>query len=488
MAVAAAVKVVAFVEDYQPAAVEELRLLEVGDEELLRELLAEGASIKGPLTAARQTRDPHSHPQPHQQQPQAHQQLPPPAVLCTRSRTYALRAQETSNALLLCAPPPPPPNDDDAEMLDTHDNNNNMLRVVGVKGSYWELAETAPKTDELERLLAESVYTEADDNEEGEDERMAYGDPRRMYTFNELLERVQASDHELRLALSSLHALPLPPHTRLVHPSVSSHVLRLLLLSATELGLPLSSPLTVSRLAPAMTGVRKELVEHGLRMFGRERWEGVGEGGEGWVVDGEKVCAFYGVGILQKTTRWKLEDFMAAWKEAVPEVSDSRPHFPQHTLHQTQQAQHSTAQHTTPCLLGFMFLCGRLLHNANSDTHAVRASRIMHATHTHTRTRTRTRVYAQPFSPSSLSPLRADCLLDTLGGAPYVSLFRERDLPDDPDARFRALFERRARWTAEEIEPFVRRLRAPGQSIESLLLRHARLTQGTGGDAFYSAR
>ena len=66
-------------------------------------------------------------------------------------------------------------------------------------------------------------------------------------------------------------------------------------------------------------------------------------------------------------------------------------------------------------------------------------------------------------------------------------------LSSEPKARFRQLFQLRASWSREELLPYVRDLVGPGQSADQLLLKHTRVTRGTGpngldGSRTYSAR
>lgn len=70
-----------------------------------------------------------------------------------------------------------------------------------------------------------------------------------------------------------------------------------------------------------------------------------------------------------------------------------------------------------------------------------------------------------------------------------IKYFPVDELADEPESRFRALFKERARWEWDDLEPYVHGLAAPGQSVEALLLKHARMSQGKPTDPItYSAR
>ena len=62
-------------------------------------------------------------------------------------------------------------------------------------------------------------------------------------------------------------------------------------------------------------------------------------------------------------------------------------------------------------------------------------------------------------------------------------------LSRDAATRFAQLFATRARWLAPDLEPFLADVRAPGQSVQQLLLKHCRANQGAPGAPLeYSAR
>ncbi|KIY97258.1 sister chromatid cohesion protein DCC1 [Monoraphidium neglectum] len=65
------------------------------------------------------------------------------------------------------------------------------------------------------------------------------------------------------------------------------------------------------------------------------------------------------------------------------------------------------------------------------------------------------------------------------GSEPVLVPFAERDLPLEPAARFAVLFQRRPRWERSAMEPYLAALAssAGGQTVEALLLRHARASQ-----------
>eukprot|EP00762_Andalucia_godoyi_P003759 ANDGO_08478.mRNA.1 hypothetical protein PTSG_06673 len=71
-----------------------------------------------------------------------------------------------------------------------------------------------------------------------------------------------------------------------------------------------------------------------------------------------------------------------------------------------------------------------------------------------------------------------------------VTKFSKRQLSNDPSTRFRALFQKKVKWTAAEIEPFIRDIREIGLPGESFLIKYARVNQKLKADdqVTYSSR
>ena len=61
-------------------------------------------------------------------------------------------------------------------------------------------------------------------------------------------------------------------------------------------------------------------------------------------------------------------------------------------------------------------------------------------------------------------------------------------LPQNPPARFRALFAIKPRFTFEELAPLVEDLAGPGQSVAQLLVKHTRAVDVGGGAKEYALK
>nr|CAD7446665.1 unnamed protein product [Timema bartmani] len=114
------------------------------------------------------------------------------AVLCTKDRTYEVKEAETSNSLLLI-----PDLLFLQEVSSWHQTNRALYhnKVVGVFYKYFELRPCKPRLQKLRRILEESHYRGPEHEEDLKQSEI------KIYSFEDLLESVQASEEELRAGL-----------------------------------------------------------------------------------------------------------------------------------------------------------------------------------------------------------------------------------------------------------------------------------------------
>ena len=125
------------------------------------------------------------------------------AVLCTQSKTYAIKFVGNSNSIFLIAPLDQ--SDFPNTIVDPNEKDPNpqaVASVIKVAPGNMELVEVAPRLDKLKFLLLENPYTSEEDTE------MDLGmTERALYKWDHLVDRVQASDEELRSGLQTLSAV-----------------------------------------------------------------------------------------------------------------------------------------------------------------------------------------------------------------------------------------------------------------------------------------
>ena len=84
--------------------------------------------------------------------------------------------------------------------------------------------------------------------------------------------------------------------------------------------------------------------------------------------------------------------------------------------------------------------------------------------------------------------LQGIALSDMTTSPPVIWHFPKENLPSDTAMRFNKLFKTRAKWTLEDIEPFLADLESPGQSLKALLLKYARCSTDGAGNKVYNSK
>ncbi|KAG7269766.1 hypothetical protein CRUP_010791 [Coryphaenoides rupestris] len=197
------------------------------------------------------------------------------AVLCSGDKTYDLKLADTSNLLLFvpgCKTPDQlTGSQDSAHVVQT--------QIWGFCSSYWELRKQRPKLRKLKQLLMENPYEGPALRGQVEEE-----DTGNLYTMQDLLERIQASEVEIQAQLQTLHACQL----------VDSE-------SWSFSKVPLDTCLEeLSPLEP------REMIEHWLNCYGKQFTE---KDGVFYALDEDKVCRATALLLLQNAVKFNLREF-----------------------------------------------------------------------------------------------------------------------------------------------------------------------------------
>lgn len=235
------------------------------------------------------------------------------AVFCTKSKTYGIKYVGTSNSVLLI--PPSGRSEYYENELDSHgsDSTKEVAPVIKVAPGIMELVEIAPRIDKLKLLLSEKPYSLAD---EWESEEMGENE-KRIYSWDDLVDKVQASDDELKAGLQALSAVEIDGYWRVVDEKYMDSMLQMLLhntilndwsLDALDEGVIMK--------VMEIDGFSEKLVHHCLHVYGYKS-----DGDEGksclWRLDEKRVCVHFAREVL-KNGKMKLENFMDEWRRKIP--------------------------------------------------------------------------------------------------------------------------------------------------------------------------
>jgi sister chromatid cohesion protein DCC1 len=218
------------------------------------------------------------------------------------------------------------------------------------------------------------------------------GDCDGLFTFEDLLERVQMSEMELREALDRLSAFPMGKFWRVADEALLRSVLDLIVLNSVQHDWSIRS-LDEAQVVATLKddGFPPRIVMHCLATFGQKKISGSEHGlspnehGQAsssvWELDQRLVCLHYAKQLLSSANpRWKLDDFLDAWRGRIPPGMDA-PH---------------------------------------------------------------------------LDMLRGEVLTEKMGSETWLRHFPVSKLPTNPPDRFAALFKERPRWEWQDLEPYVR--------------------------------
>jgi len=222
------------------------------------------------------------------------------SVVCSQSKTYEIKEAETSNSLLMC------PHLRFPDSLAREGSQGRQLAwttVTGLTFKYFELQEIRPKTRKLREILMENPYSE-------DSARNNHYGP----TFQELLNRVQASESELRTALIELQCIELDYMWYILDQDYQMKVLSMILRFFEENSWSLDrvqkaeTVTELSNLAPA------ELLGQLFDIYCMPQ-----EGGEWYKLHREKVSRFFGDFLLAVNSGYVLSEFLEMWQKAVPD-------------------------------------------------------------------------------------------------------------------------------------------------------------------------
>lgn len=240
------------------------------------------------------------------------------AVLCTQSKTYSIKFVGTSNSVFLI-----PPSDQfvlDGNLQECGKKDSDEMKVasvIKVAPGNMELVEVAPRLDKLKLLLSQNPYNINDTFEI--DELDSIGEDKSgLYTWDNLVSRIQASDTELRSGLESLLAVEINGYWRILEENYKDGVLNMLL---HNMVLNDWSPNALSEheviSVLKVDGYPSEIAQHCLQIYGNKVDEGIGDNCI-WRLDERRVCVHFARRILEGG-KMKMERFMEEWVRKVPD-------------------------------------------------------------------------------------------------------------------------------------------------------------------------
>ena len=300
--------------------------------------------------------------------------------------------------------------------------------VSAIVNSHFELVQVAPRLQGLEGALSDRPVGGIG-SPEAAAEQGDYVETHIGKTWEELLEVVQASPVELEAALEEKGAMCLAGKWRGVDSEYLGTLVELILLTAVEKGWSLSAvPAKEAGEALAPHGFSVELTEHCLQRFSKPI---LSSSSNGSITDGVEKMDF-------------------SLNEGV------------YALHAEAVCRH----------FGLKLLREKRHWDSLSEFLAVWSGAVPE----------------EMSSAPKIELLRGQALLEADDGE-GVDFLPIENLPRNAENRFSELFGVRPRWELKDLEPYIEGLAGPGETMEMLLLRFARMSQQRPTDPItYSAR
>lgn len=226
------------------------------------------------------------------------------AVLCTKKHTYDLIDTETSNSLLLV-------NDlkFHSDIKDVENTSISEVVVNQISYKYLEAKRSRPRFRKLIQLLHKTAYKgpELDYQTEQND----------LLTYDDMKNKVQASEEQLQEALKTLNVLTIDGKSRILEFEYSFRVLSYMLKLIDENSWAtdeIDYNETINSLADI---IPEEIVKQMFELYTEK--SKIVDGVQLYKYKNDMVCKFFAEVLLKSAGKFKLAEFLQAWKESVPE-------------------------------------------------------------------------------------------------------------------------------------------------------------------------
>ncbi|XP_046740184.1 sister chromatid cohesion protein DCC1 [Diprion similis] len=234
-------------------------------------------------------------------------------VLCSTNRTYDLQEAETSNSLLLV------PDCKFSKETGSSAETCRILQETTVKGvfyTYYEVAQCRPRLNKLHKVLASSAFNGK--------EYESLVDQTTLYNWEKLVQEIQASEDELREALSSYLIVNINGYLRSLTFEYETRALSLMLDLIDENSWEtdeIDKEITFSLLEEFIPDSVFQVLFHAYaEPSGKTK-----ENGELlFRYNEEKVCKFLAKVLLAASPVNTYDEFMEAWRIGTPECMEPK--------------------------------------------------------------------------------------------------------------------------------------------------------------------
>ncbi|XP_012286006.1 sister chromatid cohesion protein DCC1 [Orussus abietinus] len=231
-----------------------------------------------------------------------------PAVLCTKNRTYDLKAAETSNSLLVVS------NMKFAEQTSLVNTNHQVVERCDVQGifhTYFEVRECKPKLSRLRDLLEPSSFKGMEYEKNIE--------PETLYNWDRLQNEMQASEEELKQALNEYFIVPMNGYMRLISFEYEARALSFILDYVGENSWEFDEVDREDTYESLKELIPKTVFDVIFKKYTEPSIKTKKDGTSLYRLNEEKTCKFLAQLLLSASPVNDYVQFMEAWRIGVPE-------------------------------------------------------------------------------------------------------------------------------------------------------------------------
>ncbi|KAJ5079799.1 sister chromatid cohesion protein dcc1-related [Anaeramoeba ignava] len=244
-------------------------------------------------------------------------------VLCSNDKTFEVKNAESTNSLFLI--PHKIKNENNKLLVeesnlsqnDIHILDIDSIQIISKHNSNIELNQTSPKLHKLRELLNQNKYKGINKN----GERIENTDAN-MYSFDDLLDNIQASKKEIEKYLLDLNAFEFHGKWQVLDTSFQNELLDMILSTIEENNWSLENVLYSDcvQALNLMENIKYEerIIQHGLESLSKTPRSLVSKNQDIYSLDSEKICQFRAKQLFQKQKKWVVDKFMDEWEEIVP--------------------------------------------------------------------------------------------------------------------------------------------------------------------------
>ncbi|CAG9824485.1 unnamed protein product [Phaedon cochleariae] len=225
-------------------------------------------------------------------------------VICSETHTFHVTEAETSNSLLLVKHLK-----FNNEIEENEDPRINNILVSSIFYDYLEAVVGKPHLKKLHEILNKSVY-------KGPEVEFEV-DQNSLLTFEELSNKVQASNKELKDALESMTVLELNNKIRLLDLEYHFRVLSLMLKLVEENSWQLDEIDFDETIEALKDLAPREVISSLFDKYTEE--SKLIDSLQLYRYKEDVVCTFFAKVLLHGTGRFELNEFLQTWKDSVPE-------------------------------------------------------------------------------------------------------------------------------------------------------------------------